>query len=365
MSGQSGLRDAFGAVQDVDERQREVLVEIPWEVLDSYRTDFARGCFDDYLNARLPVMCYQHMKHEPIGRVREWNKGARANHFVARFSDFDAVPRARQAFVQIRDGDLTDFSFYYDQATAIPHPNTRGAIRFTKARMPEISPVTVGAIPGAKATGVRMDFDELHVGYPWDQVVEQRHHRAHVDEMDIEVRAALAKLSGIGRIGPLPTDAGLRARAATLPPRPMTAEERSRRDRLRAELDWADRTPPDWMPPMYVEPPSYVPPRPDPAAPPAEDLALIAQEATERGENPAVALRAADANWRATYGALYGGAVPHDNTPDWRGERPYPPPDLIEVAAAAAVERGDNPATAVAEAVRSWRVARGFETEQT
>jgi phage head maturation protease len=159
----SGVRDGLGAVQDVDEGKRQVLVDIPWEVLDSYRSDFGRECFDEYLGQRMPVMCWQHLKTEPIGRAASWEKGARANKFVAQFSDFGAVPRAHQAFAQIRDGEITDFSFYYDQAKAIAHPNTRGAIRFTKARMPEISPVTVGSIPGAMATGVRQAADAVGV----------------------------------------------------------------------------------------------------------------------------------------------------------------------------------------------------------
>ena len=155
----AGVRDAMGEVRDLDEGKREALVSIPWEVIDSYNSDFSRDCFDDYLGVRMPVVCWQHDKREPIGRAQSWQKGQRANEFVLRFSDFDAVPRARQAYTQMRDGDITDVSFYYDQAKAVAHPNVRSAVRFTKARMPEISPVTVGSIPGASVTGVRQAAD--------------------------------------------------------------------------------------------------------------------------------------------------------------------------------------------------------------
>lgn len=158
---QAGTRDAFGGeVADLDEGKREALVKIPWEVMDTYRTDFGRDAFDDYLGRRLPAMCWQHQKAEPIGRAIAHQKGQRAHEFQLRFSDFDAVPRARQAFTQWADGDLTDVSFYYNNGNAIPHPSgERGAYRFTKADMPEISPVTVGSIPGAIVTGVRSEAD--------------------------------------------------------------------------------------------------------------------------------------------------------------------------------------------------------------
>lgn len=155
----SGIRDSLGEVRDVDEGKRQVLVTIPWEQIDTFHTDFSRDCFDDYLGQRLPAMAWCHQKTEPIGAVVSHSKGQRANEFVAEFSDFNTVPRSAQAFSQIKDGHLKDFSFTYTDAKAVPHPNERGAIRFTKARMPEISPVIAGSIPGAMATGVRSAGD--------------------------------------------------------------------------------------------------------------------------------------------------------------------------------------------------------------
>lgn len=140
---------AEGGVRDIDEAKREVLVSFPWETLDSYNTDFHREAFDEHLREALPIMCWSHQRTEPIGRAKHWEKTAAANELVAGFSDFDAVPRARQAFVQLRDGELTDFSFGFDRGKTAPHPEIRGAVRFTSARMAEISPVAVGSIPGA------------------------------------------------------------------------------------------------------------------------------------------------------------------------------------------------------------------------
>jgi phage head maturation protease len=152
-----------GQVRDIDDGKREVLVEIPWEVIDSYNTDFERSAFDEFFAQRLPVMCWQHQRTEPIGRVKDRQATRSAHQFRAGFSDFDAVPRARQAFAQIRDKEIVDFSFGFDQAQSMPHPSVRGAVRFTRARMPEISPVTIGAIPGAVAVGIRAEAEIANV----------------------------------------------------------------------------------------------------------------------------------------------------------------------------------------------------------
>jgi HK97 family phage prohead protease len=154
-----------GGVRDMDETKRQVLVSFPWEVMDSYNTDFERSCFDEQANAgQYPISCWQHIRSEPIGRAVQWQKTNTANELRVQLSDFDAVPRARQAFTQMRDGELTDWSYGFDNAKAVPHPNgERGALRFTKARMAEVSPVTVGSIPGATTVGVRAEADRAAI----------------------------------------------------------------------------------------------------------------------------------------------------------------------------------------------------------
>lgn len=152
----TGVRAAPGGeIKDIDEGKRQALFRVPWEVIDDYNTDFARAAFDKHFAARLPTMCWQHDRSQPIGHTLEVQQANGAHEMVTQFSDFEAVPLARQAFVQLRDKDITDVSFGFDKATGVPHPNERGAIRFNEARMVEISPVTVGSIPGAKSIGVR------------------------------------------------------------------------------------------------------------------------------------------------------------------------------------------------------------------
>lgn len=154
----SGVRVALGGgVRDRDDSKRQAIVSIPWEVLDSYKSDFGERAFDAELSHRLPTACWAHLRSEPIGRAIEWQKTNKANELVVQYSDFDAVPRARQAWVQQDEGTIEDWSFGYDRGKHIPHPNgQRGNIRYTSARMVEISPVVAGSIPGATTVGVRM-----------------------------------------------------------------------------------------------------------------------------------------------------------------------------------------------------------------
>jgi phage head maturation protease len=152
-----GYRDdvAYANVHDLDEQHHQVAVDFPHEVLDGHRTSWGTGCFDESFAKKLPIMLWQHIPSEPIGKgVRAEGLG-RVSRVVGQFSDFDAVPRARQAFAQLRDGDLPGWSFHYRNARSVPHPNVRSARRFTKAEMLEFSPVSFPSIPGTTTSGLR------------------------------------------------------------------------------------------------------------------------------------------------------------------------------------------------------------------
>ena len=172
----AGIREApQGEVHDLDDKRRQAQFVIPWETIDSYGTDFERRAFDAYLSKRLPVMCWQHDKRDPVGRITGWQKGQRAHEFVGTFSDFDAVPTAKRAWTQLKDGSVSDVSFGFRNARATPHPTVKGATRYVSAWMPEISPVTDGSIPGAMVSGVRaaQALDEFDLDLDFDEVIEQ------------------------------------------------------------------------------------------------------------------------------------------------------------------------------------------------
>lgn len=146
-----------GQFKDADESKRQVLVEFPHDVVDTYKTTFSADCFRESFAKRAPTMCWMHDMREPIGRAISAQVTDRANEMVGQLDPFDEVPLAKRAFSQIVSGTITDFSHGFQRQTDEPHPEHRGVTRITKAVMQEFSPVVLGAIPGAIVTGWRSE----------------------------------------------------------------------------------------------------------------------------------------------------------------------------------------------------------------
>lgn len=160
---EEGYRADLGHVHDVDDKTHEVVVEFPHEVLDSYRTDWGRGCFDESFGRRPPVMVFNHNPDLVIGSAAKAEGLREVSRIVGRFADFDEVPRARETFSLVRDGHMPGWSFHYRNGRSVAHPNIRGARRYVKADMLEFGPVTFPSIPGAKHVGIRSEEDTLTV----------------------------------------------------------------------------------------------------------------------------------------------------------------------------------------------------------
>jgi hypothetical protein len=155
-----GYRDDPGArVHDLDDKTHMLAVDFP-VCVDSYGTDFGPSCFEAGWRRQLPVLCENHRQDRVIGRAVRAESLPEAHRIVGRFSDFDAVPAARAAFANIRDGIFPGFSFHYVDGRTVPHPNgTRGALRYTRARMVEYGPVVAPSIPGTRVVGLRSSQD--------------------------------------------------------------------------------------------------------------------------------------------------------------------------------------------------------------
>ncbi len=131
-------------------------------VVDDYGTLWNAAAFDESLGRRLPVLAWSHDWADPIGCGVSYTADDGGPMIRFRFDDFDAVPRARQAFAQVQSGTLRDCSVGFSRAQRrdpndderAAHPTAREVI--DAADLDEVSIVLRGAVPGAEILSVRM-----------------------------------------------------------------------------------------------------------------------------------------------------------------------------------------------------------------
>lgn len=149
----------FRAVGEPDSRRFAATV-MRYDVLDDYDTMFGPESFLESMAQRMPRVVWGHDWTDPIGRwVTYENKvddeGVRLD-LVGEFDDFAAVPRARQAYAQLRSGTIDQFSVgFFPEDAEIVLRDGREVIRFTRARLDEVSLVLVGAVPGTQLLAMR------------------------------------------------------------------------------------------------------------------------------------------------------------------------------------------------------------------
>lgn len=167
-----------------DSSSREFIARVlTYNTVDDYGTVWLPGCFTDSLASRMPVVAWAHSWQEPIGRYKEVVKDdGQVLELLGKLSDFDAVPRARQAWAQMDDGTIDQFSVGFTRRTwhdLMPGAEVPGVPEATvaawragggweamaKADLDEASPVLVGAVPGTALLAVRaagmVDIDQV------------------------------------------------------------------------------------------------------------------------------------------------------------------------------------------------------------
>lgn len=167
-----------------DGSAREFIARVVnYNVVDDYGTVWLPGCFTDSLATRMPVVAWAHSWQDPIGRYAEVVRDdSTALELLGKLDDFDAVPRARQAFAQFQSGTLDQFSVGFtrrtwhdltpgaevpgvDEATVARWRSEGGWEAMAKADLDEASPVLVGAVPGTALLAVRtagmVDVDQV------------------------------------------------------------------------------------------------------------------------------------------------------------------------------------------------------------
>jgi HK97 family phage prohead protease len=131
-----------------------------YNVLDDYRTMFGVGCFTESLAERLPRITWAHDWREPIGRWVDFADTEDQLDLIGELDDFEAVPRARQAYAQLRSGTIDQFSVGFvplagEDMDPKDVDGKEGVYRFTKCRLDEAALVLVGAVPGTELLAVR------------------------------------------------------------------------------------------------------------------------------------------------------------------------------------------------------------------
>ena len=141
-----------GEVRAVADDGTIELLAVSYGITDDYGTQFQRGTFTESLEQRLPVIAFGHDWSDPIGRATAFREDDDGLYLTARLDIGGAVPRADQAYAQLRSGTLTDVSVGFMRTSS---EDRDGHVMITKAELDEVSVVLRGAVPGAKVLAVR------------------------------------------------------------------------------------------------------------------------------------------------------------------------------------------------------------------
>lgn len=139
-------------------------VVLNYNVVDDYRTIFLPGVFDESMDERMPRVVWSHDWSEPLGRYISYTSTSTQLTLVGEFDDMAAVPRAAQAYAQLKSGTIDQFSVGFlpleMSMVQVPLGNsgeqTESVDAFVKGRLDEVSLVLVGAVPDTELLSVRM-----------------------------------------------------------------------------------------------------------------------------------------------------------------------------------------------------------------
>jgi len=183
--GDMEIRSGAGEIRAVSDADKTFELRIvAYGVVDSYGSVWDPGVFGDSLRTKLPPACWAHDWARVIGSIVEHDDRSDGQYGLVRMADQESVPDARMAYSLIKDGHIKDTSFGFkreewgDKRSDGWKPGLDGELeRMTRARLDEVSPVLVGAVPGARILSVRsegrisrMDAGQLLTGVATGQI---------------------------------------------------------------------------------------------------------------------------------------------------------------------------------------------------
>lgn len=143
------------AIEDGGQVGRFAARVMQYNVLDDYKTEFAPGVFNESMAEFMPRITWGHDWHDPLGRWIAYEEtDGKYLDLVGQLDDFEAVPRARQAYAQLQSGTISQFSVGF-MPLAYERDNETDIITFTRARLDEVALVIVGAVPGTELLALR------------------------------------------------------------------------------------------------------------------------------------------------------------------------------------------------------------------
>lgn len=172
-------------------------------VVDDYGSLWNAHAFDESLSTRLPVLCWAHDWANPLGPGVDYTPSNDGPRVRFAFSDFNAVPQARRAHAQVKDGTIRDCSVGFSKAqrrepTAgerSKYPGVREVIE--KSALDEVSLVLSGAVPGAQVVDVRSSIGG-YLGAPTidrAELLRIRRMRQRGQLTDSQAHAALERVA--------------------------------------------------------------------------------------------------------------------------------------------------------------------------
>lgn len=159
-------RSAHGEIREVNDGDKTFSLRVvTYDVVDSYGSVWAPDVFTRSLEQKMPSAAWAHDWSRIIGSLKEYDLQPDGVDGLVKFADFDHVPDARMAWSLLKDKHVKDTSFGFkrqdwqdarsDSTYKASRTGEKEIIRV--ARLDEVSPVLVGAVPGSKTYAVRSE----------------------------------------------------------------------------------------------------------------------------------------------------------------------------------------------------------------
>lgn len=185
-----------GEVRAAGEDGTIEILAVAYNVTDDYGTQFRRGTFTASLERHLPVIAWAHSWDEPIGRATGFRETDDGLVLTARLDVGGAVPRADQAYEQMRSGTLTDVSVGFIRRASEQEGDV---VIITEADLDEVSVVLRGAVPGAKVLAVRSARSGEVVDLAAVEEIARRKVAGEIDEATADEMARLLSAPPAGQ----------------------------------------------------------------------------------------------------------------------------------------------------------------------